>query len=486
MAKPSLELAVEVTGADGTQHRWGPGARAGDVPQGLSFRTKQGEGFADANVTLARRIDRDYVDLHLLGWGEVSRARKIALLAAEASPDGPAVNPDSSGLAALETTVQGPLQASVFPKCEALYDAGPGMLIAKVYYDWQRAATTTNPSWLWDIQAADDDSFATAATTGELQAEPASTGAAYYTPAATHRYLEVRLLWNSTTGDSGANKYSVFWRNLAIYGDHGLPLIGDTDPKGVAASDVIRHLIGKYCPLLDSGGVQATTYPIPHLAFHDRTDPYDAILEVNKYHLWQFGVYDNRTLEFGPVDMSDYDWEVRLSDPGTKVELQGDSASDLANGIVVTYQNVSTGKQDVLTPDDHPELRDTGPENPATLAGINKWMEITLSSPSTMDAALQVGRAALAENNQPKAPGTITVQGHIRDRVGHWQPCWKVRASDRLILSDHPNDRARLVVETDYQNDSKTISIAVDSSFKRLDAVLDRLGTALRAANLAA
>jgi hypothetical protein len=74
MPKPSLELAVEVTGADGTQRRWGPGARAGEVPQGLSFRTKQAEGFADANLTLARRVDRDYVDLHLLDSVVISGA----------------------------------------------------------------------------------------------------------------------------------------------------------------------------------------------------------------------------------------------------------------------------------------------------------------------------------------------------------------------------------------------------------------------------
>jgi hypothetical protein len=87
--------------------------------------------------------------------------------------------------------------------------------------------------------------------------------------------------------------------NLALYGDHGLPLIG-TDPKGVAASDVIRHVIGKYCPLLNTDGVQATTYPIPHLVFRDGVDPYDALLDVNKYHLWQLGVYENRTSPSGP------------------------------------------------------------------------------------------------------------------------------------------------------------------------------------------
>src|SRR3954453_10674530 len=74
MPRPSLELAVEVTAADGTQYRWGSGKRAGDVPQGLSFKTKQSEGFADASLTLSRRIDREYVDLHLLDGVVISGA----------------------------------------------------------------------------------------------------------------------------------------------------------------------------------------------------------------------------------------------------------------------------------------------------------------------------------------------------------------------------------------------------------------------------
>jgi hypothetical protein len=165
--------------------------------------------------------------------------------------------------------------------------------------------------------------------------------------------------------------------------------------------------------------------------------------------------------------------------------LQGDSTSDLANGIAVSYQDVATARPGRLTPDSHAELRDPNDSNPATLHGLNVWTELSLSSPTTSDAALQLGRAALAEYNQPKSPGTINVQGHIRDRAGHYQPVWKVRAGDRIIISDHANDRPRLVVESDYQHDTKTISLAVDSSFKRLDAVLDRLGTALRASGLA-
>jgi hypothetical protein len=109
---------------------------------------------------------------------------------------------------------------------------------------------------------------------------------------------------------------------------------------------------------------------------------------------------------------------------------------------------------------------------------------LSLSVPTTEEGALQIGRVYLNEFNQAKSPGSITFQGHLRDRAGHWQQGWKVRASDRLIISDLPNDRVRVVAETDWNHDSKQGTIAVDSSFKRLDAILARLGVQIEASGL--
>jgi hypothetical protein len=60
-----LDLYVEVTSADGTNYRWDANQPAGSRPTNLSFRTKTGEGFSDASLQLARRIDQDYPDLTL-------------------------------------------------------------------------------------------------------------------------------------------------------------------------------------------------------------------------------------------------------------------------------------------------------------------------------------------------------------------------------------------------------------------------------------
>jgi hypothetical protein len=276
----------------------------------------------------------------------------------------------------------------------------------------------------------------------------------------------------------------MFASQITVYGNHGLPTYG-ANPMGVVASDVIRDIVGRFCPKLNADGVLDTAWPIPHLVFKDPTDPYDAFLAVNAFHLWELAVWEDKTLHFGPSDRTDYDWEVRLSDFGVKVDQQGDTTDSLANGVIVDYQNVVTGAKDTLYPDAYTDLQDSNPNNPANRAGIQRWpLKLSLSSPTTTDAALQIGRAALAEYNQPKAPGTINITGHVRDRAGHWQQGWKVRAGDTIAITDHPNDAPRLITETSWDHDNKELTVTTDSANMRLDAVLDRVGVALTAAGL--
>lgn len=537
-ARPSLDLAVEVVTASGATTRWGPeDLEAANVPTGLSFSTQRMQGFADAAITLRRRIDRDYPDVHLFdsvafiaadgsvayegragamprsfgsdhsvslqsagwmshtrdrtfteifvdrdlgAWGPPSRTRRINLIA-NGTPDmgGWEVAPDQTNALPCITNRWTDLPVSD-NRQEAWYDAN-GLSLGAVYFSIDMV-TGIGPSTTWNHQMffSTDDLHS---NVGDGSTDPNGNdkAAGYHVPSAGDRKYLFMYAGHAATAPVGP--YQSDWRHIAVYGNHGLTRRGP-DPGGFYASDVIRHLASKYAPLLDTSGVQDTGFAIPHLVFRDRTMPYDAFLAVNAYHLWNLAVWENRTLHYAPTNLSDYDWEVRLTEQGVSVQLQGDSTEDLANGIVVQFQNVATGAQETLTPERYPELRDSSVENPANQHGLEFWTDYQLSIPTTRDAALNLGRAALAEFNQPKAPGSITVSHHIRDRGGNWQPVWKVRAGDRIVIADHPNDRPRLVHETSYSHDGRQVTIAVDSTMRRLEAVIDRLSTALSAANL--
>jgi hypothetical protein len=528
--KPPLELAVEITDASGTTYRWGSEKTAGDIPQAIRFGTRQGDGFADATITLSRRIDQDYVDLSLLNDvviyltdGTVVYEGRISALprslqdthtitvtcaghmahAKDRRFQQVYVDRDLSNLEAIPLARRAAITAAGFvldqdysskhesgalgfdgvdgkaisnnSVAELFYTAPSGQTIAKLQYLGSQA-NTTNVEAATFFTSANEDMAAAVSNGLTLDSTLREV-----TIAAPERYGMLRARATATHTPAAGSPLRRTFNALAFYGAHGLTTrdIDSTTPDGLYASDVIAHIVSNWCPRLNSAGVEATTFPIPHLVFRERTTPYDAFLEINKYHQWQLAVWEDKTLHFEPHDLTDHDWEVRLSDYGVNVDLQGDSVGELANGIEVEYQSVTTGRQEVITPDDSAELSDTSLSNPANLWGLDLWTSVRLSSPTTEDAAIQ-----FAEFNAPKAPGSITLRGHVRDRAGHWHPVSKLRAGETLVLADHPNDAVRLIGETSYDHSTQTMTVSVDNTARRLDAVLDRQANALAAANL--
>ena len=528
--KPPLELHAELVAPDGTRHRWAsertdPGQR----PQGVSFASKRFEGWERGSCALSRPPERDYPDLGLFdgfnligydgtvayegmlgqvprstpfdigveatGWMAHARHRKFReVYVHQLMSDWHEAPLFRQAELAVAGNPQAKIQAQAgadgivfnipneavpqFERKEMWYEAPPGVTLKMAAYIGVRtgAFTSFDAPTLNVTDRPDDtpiEQYALSLTNSvQVQA---------FTTARRKVFLLVRANTAVTPAAGDQERYS----RMAVYGNHSVPEVSVFgEPYGYYASDLIKDICSRWCPRLNTGGVQATTWPVPQAAWHDRTDPYDAWLELNKFHLWELAVWEDRTLHYGPSDLTDYDWQVRTTDPGVQVSLQGDSTDHLANYCVVQFQNSRTGEQDEVSPDTHPELRDLSVENPANRHGLNVEFGISLSDPTDADSAAQIGRVKLAENNQPKAIGTITFKGHIRDRAGHWQQGWKVRASDTVAITDWPNNRPRLIGEVAWDHTSKTGTIAVDSTLPRIDAYLDRFGTQLRAQGL--
>jgi hypothetical protein len=527
-----LTLSGEIRTPSGTRYKLDANQPPGSRPLNLSFRTKIGEGFSDAGFQLARRIDRDYPDLglvndvvftgadgstayegrveatprdlsdrHSIGvtlagwmahakerkfampftdrptsrWGQVPVERRAALAAAGISTGDFSFTQDGGGVtAALPNQALGAQTVA-----ETWYEAPPGTLIAGVAY---RGTSTSLPAgYVANISATDSR---------------AATGADNYTPTlddalrtivftTARRYVLLQVYSNGTAATPAAGA-TVRFTKLAAYGNHGLPgHTGDpSEPDSVYLTDALAYIAQQYCPMLNTSGIVANPYVVQHLAFNDRTWPYDAFLELNKYALWHLGVWEGKTLTYKPYDLSDYDWEIRTDDPGTTFSPQGPSTENLFNGIEVTYTDPLTGSVDVLTPETTASLADTGTGNPWNAWGIAKRDDITLTTPTLAATAAELGVAALADRNRPRTPGTITASGYVRDRAGNLQPCWKVRAGDTISITNFPNDSPRLIVETSYDDERKAVSLAIDRPFATIEAYLDRQTNALQAAGL--
>lgn len=544
--RPGTELAVVVTDANGTTKTFNSNAKlAEDRPRGISFGTQLGSGFHVGGFNLRRQIDRDNEDVHLLDdvrfiaangetayegfitemprsvddthtlsiatagwmahasdepftmifvdrdlsrWQQPSRGRTANLVGSNFSVAGPQVMTDvTSSLAALLLRAQDQWASPVKPVAECLYDAGAGNRIARVYYDLANVGSASVADANWDLVLYLNDAdtlLGTGSNSGDIWATLNVAGS--LSSAVGRRYAAITFQYAATPAGAQGITYSVHVRKLAVYGDHGLTLVG-TEPSGVLASDVAQFLVGRYAPLLDVSGIETTTWPIAHLVFSEDTTVYDALLKVNSYHLWSLAVWEDRKLVYAPSDLTEWDWEIRHDDVGNQIGLQGDSIENLRNGIIVQYTNAATGAVDKLHPDDHAELRDESVDNPANVAGRKLYgTPFQIPFPTTAADALELGRIRLLEDNQPKAPGSFTVQHHIKDRAGNYQPAWKVRAGDRIRLTSSVNlsDRPRLINETSYSHDSRSVTIGVDSTLRYVEGFLDRVQTSLQAAGL--
>jgi hypothetical protein len=534
-SRPPLDLTILGTAADASGNRTyaGDAANPQDRPTGIQFKTSRFNGFTDGSFVLPRRSDFDHPDLRLLNeyvftgqdgsvayegrardlprdlgdqghtvtvtlagwishfrdrrfsaviidrdiarWTGPSAARATALETASAGhASGEVLNDPSLNGRTLRTGFLGAWAQS--QASEAWYDAGPNNQISRIRATWTRNVNVSSgavANWSWQAVLADDDILTNSSSTGDLQAAGPST--IDHAPAGTWRHALLSLFFSGAGGGDNTN-YAVDWTNVRVIGTHGITLSGSSPAEGVTASDFLEWLVSNYCPKLNTAGVVATGHVISNLAFHDRTFPYEAVEVANRPHLNSFGVWDDKTFHFAPApDMSDFDWQVRADDPGVRLRIQGDSTEHLVSGLEVEFTNTASGVRETLLAADHDELRDDSVDNPYVRAGYPGEDTISISEPCSDDEALEVGRVALAQRNQPRGVGEIDCSHHIRDRAGNWQPVWKVRADHRIAVVSSDNERPRLIGETSYNHDDRSLTIAVDSTLRTPDAILDTL-----------
>jgi hypothetical protein len=496
--KPPLDLSFEITDAHGTHYRWGPDQPGTHRALAFSFRTKIGEGFSDASLTLSRRIDLD--------WPDTANVNDVVVTGADGTVayEGMIVATPRSvtDQHSIGVTLAGWVKSMSLRPFTAIYvDREQGawtpmtarrraQLLPSNYivFDPETRADpntslstlslVTQGAWVAPYKPITEAWYDAGATPGNETAFVAPTPS---------RFAFFQSTYQNTPSGGDNLQYFFDLSKVTVYGDHGVPLVtGDpAEPPGVRASDVLRDVIERYCPKLDTSGILDTTYVIQHLTYKDTTTAYQVALDVNKYHLWNFGVWEHKRVVFAPYDLAEADWEVRTRDPGVEFSPQGDSVDELFNGVIIEYSDVLTGRAERLTPDVHAELADDAAENVWGLNGLQAWKTIPLSTPQTTNQALEIGRAALADTLRPKQPGTITVSGHLRDRAGNWQQGWKVRAGDTVALTDFPNDTPRLITETSWDAEGKTLTMTLDAPASTLDAFMDRQANAQQAAGLA-
>ena len=525
----NVELNAELTLASGDRIRWDAASPdAGKRPLAPTFDTETGKGFSNGSVTLQRPTERDYPELRLLneltlrsatgqivyqgraqgipvgeafafdcdgwithgeqrqitdllidrevsGWTEPSLAYQKEIIDTTGFPFGAhySVSAENGQIKFLGTTGN---QVPAGSQVSTCYRAPAGKVIGGFRYNGSEIHTSSvNTGQVrWNTVAAPDTFGGSASLTldetwrsATLTGDPnrlllIASASAQHTPATASQFLRTI--------------------RPAVYGTAGLTTTERGDGlDGFYASDAIRYLASRYCPKWSTVGVEDSTYPIPHAVWREPTTPVDAIRQLNGYHLWKLGVWENRDLTFAPYDLSVADWQVAAGVDGVRVEYQGDTTENVYNGVAVSFTDFS-GEQQRITPEDSEDLRDRSEWISANEWGDEVWLNIDVSWPVAREDAVEIGRLALANANQARRPSTITVPATIRDIHGSEWPSSYVRSDQTIVVTNQSPAIPRLITRTSWSD--HTLSITTDNAVDTFEAFTTRLSGALSASGI--
>jgi hypothetical protein len=535
----AYRLSLQIEHADGSADRWGPDElEPEDIPSDLTFDSSIPGGDKTLTCTLPRRATKDYADLNLRDritvkaagnesvwqgkqgqfprtedesysiqvgavglsgatkdqrgfkevyadrdqskWGDMPLAEKLRLSALSVDIGSLSFSQDRGLVCALPNQALG---AQVL--AAAWYQAPAGVTIAKAMYN----GTDTSKPTSWEApvlvgSSADSLSGSTVSTSLTLDGTLRTA-----TPATAYRYALVRHYSNGSAQTPAAGAMRSF-SALTAYGDHGLTLRAipedATQTYGIYLSDIVADIVSRAAPGLsytygtDGASIEQNSFVVDHLVFDTATTAEEALLQVNKFAFWEWGVYDGLFFFRAPNSDQRTIWEARLSG-GAGVVLEGPQDEDLYNGVIVTYED-ETGTTKTIGPvgfncdTETDDLRDFSEDNPLNEWGEIKFGELEISSKTSSLGAEQVGLVWLAQASVPPAPGDAHLprprhpphQGRpalLRDPGGDW-----------VKITDHSNDTERRIIEARYEHNTRTLTAQLDNSPALVDALLEQMG----------
>lgn len=446
-------------------------------------------------IGLAARLDDDpsfaeiYLDRDLDKWGEPSIQRLINLAAAKVQRQGiVTVGAQDTGAARpglihkfnrLETNAAGPLA-----RVESWY-YGNGIPLGEVRYDGVNISGLgiKDPNWRIIGFGSDDDLATTNDEGTNHEGVSASNQAIVFSPG--RKYARFMMQYQATISAPGDWQWG--WSPVVI-GRHGLVMQGAWPDIGFYGHQIIADIVSRCAPDLNfttgpDGSIEDSDFIIPHAAFDTPGKGSDAIMGINAYHQRPWGVEDDKRFFWRETYRKR--WRIRRS-RGDHVDLLGPQAEDAINGVRVTFTD-GGGQQRMVGPPGMSNayatselLVDTDPTNPVNAAGIaRKWGELDLQFLTTTNGAIQVGGAWLRDRlREASSRGSVTVRGWVEDEHGTMLPAYCMRAGDSATVVDGDNIERR-IIDTSYDNDSRTLTANLSSTPHRTEAMMERMGVVI-------
>lgn len=426
-----------------------------------------------------------YRDIDLSRWGAMPAQRKINLIGTGfGTGDAESTQDPASGAPSLRCAVSQPWQSTDRPISEAWYDAGSGLRIGSVYYAWKRGPNldNTDTNWTWAVLATDDDVPSSTDNSGNLRAAGPGVGT-LATTNGNKRFAQAQLYYAAVTVAANPNReHDLYW-TLAVYGTHGLALQGTEPDAGFHASDIVRHAVQTWAPLLNikPDSIQQSSFVIPHLVFLEPTTASEIIRQASRFNLPDWAVWDKREFVWHEQGTRGKRWRARIGP--SQLEETGPQLDRLWESVIVSYQDVDGSTRTVGPPGSGADsedtvLKDPDPENPANKLGITR-RDLLAMGTSTAAGATEVGRRFLEQTKLLDSSGRAQLVGWVEDDRGAKYPYSRVRAGDGISFVDASDTSYRRIVRADHTRQSRSCSIDLDAPPDGLQALLERLGVVL-------
>lgn len=458
--------------------------RVQQVQRSLGHNTiVTGEGYGNLLKDAAGSMV--FVDRDLTRWQQPSYSRQLTMVNGNQQLAGTQVAADpTNNLPAVVQQFTDSWVSPNIPVGEAWYDAGPENLLASIYFN----SLTSNAAALLTGVAAKlffstDDLFTSSQASSN---QATSSGASGYFLNNTGSYRRAAMQFFASTGQGAAGaSYQQFWRNLAVYGNHGLTRRG-SDPGGFYPSDIFGWVVSQIAGL-QAGVIQATDasgYIMPHSVYYTPVTLDTISGDMATAQGWHWGVWESLSpLTGNPLPRADFR---PRPGPGafTAFCLRRDcdtldireDLSQQYNQAVVTWTNVDGTQGAVTVTVDNPILDQ---------AGIPSRTVVFQGGTMTPATAALFGAEALALTNaQARVAGTADIIAAIDGGV---RPAWDLRAGiDRLRIGDTPSvdawggasDYPITRVETSISSSGFTVSVELGSGAQLVETLQARLASA--------
>lgn len=439
-----------------------------------------------------------FIDADIGAWGETSARRRAEVTTNKYNNSQvsvlPAGTPDPANLSSfLRVPAISHAWSSINNNgganpdvAESWYDS-LGVPIGKLMLDFAVTAGITPGDTAWNDQIfASIDGVVLQELLADLDA---TVTTAKELAVAEGRYaLMVRDYLGTSFNSSG--KWETQWKNLRVFGRHGLPVYGSWPGVGLLASDIVAYALARWAPQIHfstgaNGTIRPTEFLIPHLVFKEPTTVAEMIQQATRYELPEWGVWPGQN---GPTFYLNKrgqregakKWRVRSHE--AEFEDTGQQLDKVFNGVIVQGQ-ATDGSTIYIGPAGSgmrytsERLLDTDPENPINELGpsAKRYAKIQMKGIATMEGMLEAGEIFLEQCKLLDGSGRTTLTGYVEDTNGVRWPYYCVDAGDEIEFIGSSIPGLRYIVNANRNRTGRSVSVDIDAPPDAFEAILEQL-----------